>query len=56
VRALRRAYKLLYKSGLGLAEALEAIRADCPGSPEADALALDPLISFLDTQGRGIVR
>jgi UDP-N-acetylglucosamine acyltransferase len=56
LRALRRAYKLLYKSGLGLAEALEAIRADRASAPPADALALDLLISFLDMQGRGIVR
>lgn len=51
IAAIRRAYKTLYKAGLGLAEAREAIRADVPGRPE-----LLPLIEFLDSAGRGIIR
>jgi UDP-N-acetylglucosamine acyltransferase len=51
VMAIKRAYKTLYKSGLPLAEAREAIAA------EADSVAeLQVLAEFLATPGRGIVR
>jgi UDP-N-acetylglucosamine acyltransferase len=51
VMAIRRAYKLLYKSGLKLDEAREAIAA------EAGAFAeLMPLVEFLAHPGRGIIR
>jgi len=48
---LKRAYKILYKSGLTLAEALAAIAAEAEALPE-----LRPLADFLATSGRGIVR
>lgn len=48
---LKRVYKLLYRSGLSLAEAQTAIAA------EADALPdLKPMADFLAVSGRGIVR
>lgn len=49
--ALKRAYKTLYKSGLGLAQAQAAIAADAETTPE-----LKPLADFLADAGRGIVR
>lgn len=51
LHALKRAYKTLYKSGLGLAEAQAAIAADAENAPE-----LKPLADFLADAGRGIVR
>jgi UDP-N-acetylglucosamine acyltransferase len=49
--ALKRAYKLLYRSGLGLAEARLAIAAEAEDHPE-----LKPLLDFLAVPGRGIIR
>ena len=49
--ALKRAYKTLYKSGLGLNEAREAIEAETAAHPE-----LLPLTEFIASAGRGIVR
>jgi UDP-N-acetylglucosamine acyltransferase len=49
--ALKRAYKTLYKSGLGLDEARAAIAADAQAVPE-----LQPLADFLAVPGRGILR
>jgi UDP-N-acetylglucosamine acyltransferase len=49
--ALKRAYKTLYKSGLGLNEAREAIEAEAAAHPE-----LLPLTEFIASAGRGIVR
>jgi UDP-N-acetylglucosamine acyltransferase len=49
--ALKRAYKALYKSGLGLAEARAAIEAEVQACP-----ALRPLVDFLAVSGRGIIR
>jgi UDP-N-acetylglucosamine acyltransferase len=51
VAALRRAYKTLYKSGLRLEEARAAIAAEQDAHPE-----LRPLVEFISTPGRGIVR
>ena len=48
---LKRAYKALYKSGLGLSEATDAIAQETANQPE-----LQPLVDFLRIQGRGIVR
>jgi UDP-N-acetylglucosamine acyltransferase len=51
IAALRRAYKTIYKSGLRLEEARDAIAA------EQDAhVELKPLVDFLSAPGRGIVR
>jgi UDP-N-acetylglucosamine acyltransferase len=49
--ALKRAYKTLYKSGLGLNEAREAIEVEAAAHPE-----LLPLTEFIASAGRGIVR
>ncbi|MBI5936840.1 MAG: acyl-ACP--UDP-N-acetylglucosamine O-acyltransferase [Betaproteobacteria bacterium] len=49
--ALKRAYKTLYKSGLGLSEAADAIAQEAAQQPE-----LRPLADFLRVAGRGIVR
>lgn len=49
--ALKRAYKTLYKSGLGLEEARAAIAAEAASVPE-----LQPLADFLAIPGRGILR
>ncbi len=51
IAAIRRAYKLLYRSGLTLAEARERIAELAAGQPE-----LQPLVDFLAQPGRGIVR
>ena len=51
IQALHRAYRLVYRSGLRLPEALvrlKEIRADCP--------EIAPLIEFLGASRRGIVR
>ncbi|MDD3529167.1 MAG: acyl-ACP--UDP-N-acetylglucosamine O-acyltransferase [Gallionellaceae bacterium] len=49
--ALKRAYKILYRSGLGLDEARDAIAAEAATVPE-----LQPLADFLAVPGRGIIR
>lgn len=55
VSALKRAYRTLYREGLTLAQAREAIEADAQAEPAAaDALRL--LSEFLASPGRGIVR
>ena len=51
IAAIRRAYKTLYKSGLKLDEAREAIAGEAANIPE-----LAPLTAFLADSGRGIVR
>ena len=51
IAALRRAYKTLYKSGLRLEEARDAIAAEQDTHPE-----LRPLVDFISVSGRGIVR
>jgi UDP-N-acetylglucosamine acyltransferase len=51
VNALRRAYKTLYRSGLGLAEAIENLQQEYGQMPEVQAL-----IVFLRNAKRGIVR
>jgi UDP-N-acetylglucosamine acyltransferase len=51
IAAIKRAYKTLYKSGLPLAEAREAIAAEAGSVVELQVLA-----EFLATPGRGIVR
>lgn len=51
IAALRRAYKTIYKSGLRLEEAREALLAEQEVHPE-----LRPLVDFISISGRGIVR
>ena len=51
ITALRRAYKTLYRNGLKLDEATEAIAAAVP-----EEAALAPLAEFLAKPGRGILR
>jgi UDP-N-acetylglucosamine acyltransferase len=51
INAIRRAYKTLYKSGLGLEEAKQALRALVADHPE---LAL--FVEFLDSSKRSIIR
>ena len=51
IRAIRRAYKTLYKSALSLAEAQAVIAAECQTYPELQSFA-----DFLAMPGRGIVR
>jgi len=51
VSAIKRAYKTLYKSGLGLSDAQTTIAAEAARQPE-----LQPLADFLAVSGRGIIR
>ncbi len=51
IAAIKRAYKTLYKSGLGLNEATAAIQAEAARQPELAQLA-----EFLTIPGRGIIR
>jgi UDP-N-acetylglucosamine acyltransferase len=54
---LRRAYRLVYKSGLSLVEAVQAIKSlPVSGQDTASLDALDLLVAFLIRPGRGIVR
>jgi UDP-N-acetylglucosamine acyltransferase len=50
VRELKRAYKLLYRSGLKLEEALRRIEAECPGEHARH------LVAFVRSSKRGICR
>jgi UDP-N-acetylglucosamine acyltransferase len=49
--ALKRAYKTIYRSGLGAEEVRRELEAQAKDCPE-----LQPLIDFLDSSKRGIVR
>jgi len=51
IAAVKRAYKTLYRSGLSLAAAREAIAAEATSWPE-----LTPLVEFIGVPGRGIIR
>ena len=51
ILAIRRAYKALYREGLGLEDARTRIERDSRSEP-----VLAPLAAFLSVQGRGIVR
>jgi len=51
ISAVKRAYKLLYKSGLSFEEAGRRIAAESSTRPE-----LQPLAEFLATPGRGVIR
>jgi UDP-N-acetylglucosamine acyltransferase len=58
IAALRRAYKILYKSGNGLSDAIQKLSdASEIGTSDAnDHAAVAPLIAFLGAATRGIVR
>lgn len=58
ITLLRRAYKVLYKSGHTLAQAMEQLSdASSLGDPAAeDRAVLEPLLAFLGAATRGIVR
>ncbi len=51
ISAIKRAYKTLYKSGLGLSEAQSVIASEAVQTPELQTLA-----DFLAVTGRGIIR
>src|ERR1035437_9524922 len=51
IMAIKRAYKTLYKSGLGLEDAKAAIQSQLAEHPE-----LQPLVDFLAATSRGIIR
>jgi UDP-N-acetylglucosamine acyltransferase len=51
IESIRRAYKTLYKSGLGLEDAKKILREQAATSPE-----LDVLVEFLDASKRSIIR
>jgi UDP-N-acetylglucosamine acyltransferase len=55
IAVIRRAYKTLYRSKLGFEEAREALAA-AARADETSARCLAPLLSFLGTVTRGIVR
>ncbi len=51
ITLLRRAYRILYRDGLSVAESLERLKALAPGAPE-----LERLIRFVEQSTRGIIR
>jgi UDP-N-acetylglucosamine acyltransferase len=50
IQAIKKAYKLLYRSDLQLSEALEQIKAECPTN------VATPLLQFIERSTRGICR
>ena len=55
ITAIRRAYKTLYRQGLPLAEAREALQAQAVAD-ELHQKCLGPLVQFLGEATRGIAR
>ena len=53
---LRKAYRILYRSGLTLEEAKTALEAEEKTANTADAVHIETLRKFLDSATRGIVR
>ena len=51
IRALKEAYRLLYRGNLNTKQAVEAIRKEIPGNAEAEELCV-----FVETSQRGIIR
>ncbi len=51
VGRVKQAYKIVFRSNLGLAEAIAQLRAELPGHPEIEAFA-----AFLEGSQRGITR
>ena len=54
ISALKRAYRSLFREGLTVVQAREAIQADLAPGPAGDALK--QLVEFLGVAGRGIIR
>lgn len=55
ISALRDAYKLIYRRGLSLTDACTEIRTRQQKEPEV-ATALQPLLDFVESSARGIIR
>lgn len=55
ISALRDAYKLIYRRGLTLTDACHEIRARQEKEPSV-AAALEPLLAFVESSARGIIR
>ncbi|MFM8656341.1 MAG: acyl-ACP--UDP-N-acetylglucosamine O-acyltransferase, partial [Chthoniobacterales bacterium] len=51
IRALKEAYRLLYRGNLNTKQAVESIRKEIPGIPEVEELCV-----FVETSQRGIIR
>ena len=51
IRALRQAYKTVYRAGLRLSEALVQIRRRCPDEPN-----VQHFVQFIESSERGIIR
>lgn len=51
IQALKKAYRVIFQSGLRTREALKRVRKECPQSPE-----VQHLIGFIESSGRGICR
>ena len=51
MRAIKEAYRLIYRSGLNLKQAVEQIRADLPELPE-----IELLVAFVTSSPRGIIK
>jgi UDP-N-acetylglucosamine acyltransferase len=56
IAAIRRGYKLIYKSGLTLEEAKSALEAEAMGADTTAGVHLSRMRQFLDSSTRGIVR
>lgn len=50
-RQLKEAYRILYRSGLSTAQAIERMRTELTSGPEVDAL-----IAFVEQSERGIIK
>jgi UDP-N-acetylglucosamine acyltransferase len=50
-RAIKEAYRLIYRSALNLQQAVEQIRSDLPETPE-----VAQLVAFVTSSPRGIVK
>jgi len=50
-QAIKRAYKLMFQSGLRVADAVARVRAEIPGVPEVDRF-----VTFIERSERGVVR
>lgn len=51
VRALREAYRIIYRGNLNVKQSLERIRTELPQTPE-----IQELLSFVESSDRGIIR
>jgi UDP-N-acetylglucosamine acyltransferase len=51
IEALKRAYKTVYRSGLGLEETKTALQAQAAGCPE-----VAQFLSFINASKRGLIR